>query len=124
MPILRFMPLLLLAASTAATAQSMNADAFLTRATALMARGPLALFSSDYRLLKREGEAARAALKLERKALVATGRPTFYCPPAKGSLSSTELIGGLKSIPLAERRAIDMKAAMRAVLARKYPCKA
>lgn len=123
MPFLRFVPLLLLVASTAASAQSMNADVFLTKANGLMAKGPLALLSSDYRLLKREGEAAGAALKVERKALIAAGKPTAYCPPAKGSLSSDELIGGLKAIPVVERRSMDMKAAMRAVLARKYPCR-
>lgn len=115
--------LVLLAVPGAASAQSMNADLFLTKANALMAKGPLALFSGDYRLLKKEGEAAGAALRLERKALLAAGKPTPYCPPAaKGSLSSDELIGGIKAIPAAERRSMDTKTAMRRVLAHKYPC--
>ena len=121
--ILRFAPVLLLVAAVPATAQSMSADLFLTKANRLMARGPLALLSSDYRLLKREGEAAGAALKAERKALVAAGKPTAFCPPVKGSLSADELIAGLTAIPTAQRRAMDMKAGMRIVMAHKYPCR-
>ena len=82
----------------------------------------MALFTSEYRLLKREAEGAGAQLKAENAALVKAGKPTPYCPPKKGSLGSTELLGGFRAIPAADRPRTSVKDGMRIYLARKWPC--
>jgi hypothetical protein len=100
----------------------MDVATFLARADKLQKKGPVALFTSEYRLLKREAEAAGAQLKAENRALVKAGRPTPYCPPKKGSLGSSELLSGFRAIPAADRPHTSVKAGMRIYLAKKWPC--
>lgn len=102
----------------------MSVQTFLIKADALQRKGPFALFSSDYRLLKHEAENAGDELKAERKALVKAGKPTPFCPPKNGDLGKSELLAAFRSIPAGERSRISVKAAMRAHLARKWPCPA
>ena len=110
------------AALATATAQAMPAATFLAKADGLMAKGPLALFSSDVGLLKTEGAHAAAELKAERLALVAQHKPTAYCPPVKSAISSDELIKSLRRFPPADLAKMQFKDAFRQVLAQKYPC--
>ena len=104
------------------TALAIPATTFLAKADALLARGPMALFSSDVGLLKTETAHAGAELKAERLALVAQHKPTAYCPPAKSAISSDELIKALHRIPPADLAKMQFKDAFRQVLAQKYPC--
>ena len=104
------------------TALAIPAATFLAKADALLARGPMALFSSDVGLLKTETAHAGAELKAERLALVAQHKPTAYCPPAKSAISSDELIKALHRIPPADLAKMQFKDAFRQVLAQKYPC--
>ena len=104
------------------TALAIPAATFLAKADALLARGPMALFSSDVGLLKTETAHAGAELKAERLALVAHHKPTAYCPPAKSAISSDELIKALHRIPPADLAKMQFKDAFRQVLAQKYPC--
>ena len=106
----------------AASAQAMPATTFLAKADALMAKGPLALFSSDVGLLKKEATQAGGELKAERMALLAQHRPTAYCPPAKSGIQSDELIASLRRIPAPELARMQFKDAFRHILAQKYPC--
>ena len=106
----------------AAPAMAMPATTFLAKADALMAKGPMALFSKDVGLLKAEVERAGKELKAERLALVAQRKPTAYCPPAKSSINSDELIKGLHRIPAADLARMQYKDAMRRILEQKYPC--
>ena len=101
----------------------MDVATFLARAEKLQKKGPLALFTSEYRLLKREAESAGDQLKAEREALVRAGKPTPYCPPRKGSLSSSELLNGFRAIPAADRPRTSVKDGMRIYLAKKWPCR-
>ena len=102
----------------------MDVATFLAKADALQKKGPMALFSGDYRRLKREAEGAGAQLKAENAALVKAGKPTPYCPPKKGSLGSTELLNGFRAIPAADRPRMTVKDGMRTYLAKKWPCRA
>ena len=111
-----------LVALAASPAMAMPAATFLAKADALMAKGPLALFSSDVGLLKTEAAHAGAELKAERLALLAQHKPTAYCPPAKSSISSDELIKSMHRIPAPELAKMQFKDAMRRVLEQKYPC--
>lgn len=122
---LRYVMLAALAVScsTAALAQTMNAEAFHLRAKKLMAKGPFAIFSKgEIGALMKEGQASGKAAAARNKALVAAGKPPRYCAPAKAKMSSDEYMAGLGAIPQAERRRIDMTEATTRIMARKYPC--
>jgi len=77
----RIAALLLLTLSGAASAQSMNADAFYKRAIALKAKGPLALVSGDFKPMMREAKATGLHVRSTRLATVKAGKQPRYCPP-------------------------------------------
>ena len=108
----------------AARAQSMPVSTFLAKADALQSKGPLALMSSDLGLLKREVRAAGKSLRDERLALVAAGRKPAYCPPAKSSMNSDELLAAMRAISPAERPRTDVRSALKLLMIKKYPCPA
>ena len=99
----------------------MNVAAFLAKADALRAKGPMALFSSDYKLLKSEGEAAGADYRARLNAERAAGRPSS-CPPKGTKVSSDKLLTFLRTYPEAHRPRTSMKQAIGDFFARNYPC--
>jgi hypothetical protein len=103
--------------------QAMNVAVFLQKAEALQKKGMRAMFSSDLGLLKGEIRTASAALKAEREAAQRAGRPSAYCPPARASLNSNELLAHFRAIPVAQRPRTEVRDALRGLLARKYPCR-
>ncbi|HEY8591934.1 MAG TPA: hypothetical protein VIL42_03610 [Sphingomicrobium sp.] len=115
---------LLIAAPASAWAQSMNAEAFHQRATALQKKGALALFSmGEVKKLMAEGQAAGKRAAQARRAALAAGEKPRFCPPAgKGKMDDNEFMTRLSAIPKAERARIDMTEAVNRILARKYPC--
>ena len=102
---------------------AMNVAVFLQKAEALEKKGMTAMFSSDLRLLKGEIRTASAQLKAEREAAKRAGRPSAYCPPAKASLNSNELMAHFRAIPPAQRARTEVRDGLRSLLARKYPCR-
>jgi hypothetical protein len=114
---------LLLAVVPLGGAQAMDVATFLAKADALKKKGMMALMSSDYKLLKKEIETHSLALRSERLAAERAGRKPAYCPPAKSGLNSDELLAAFRSIPAAQRPRTDVKDALRALLARKFPCR-
>lgn len=105
--------------------QAMPAGEFLTKAEALSSRGPFALLSSDYSVLKDATMAAGMALKKERLAAVAVHQRPAYCPPAgKGGMDADELMNAIRAMPPALRAKTDLKDALRSMLMHKYPCPA
>lgn len=108
-----------------ASAQAMPAGEFLAKADALRAKGPFALLSGDYRLLKDAWIAASAQLRQDRLAALEAHKPPAYCPSAgKESMDADELIGTIRSMPPALRAKSELKDAMRVLLIRKHPCPA
>ena len=107
----------------AAPASAMDVATFLAKADALQATGPMALFSGDLKLLKAEGTAAGNSIKSERLARTAARQTPEYCPPTPSSMSSDELIAAMRTIPAAQRGQTTVRAAMKAMLIRKYPCR-
>lgn len=112
-----------LAVPAAAAPGDMDAQTFLTKAEKLEKKGPLALFSGDLKVLKREAEAAaktyRARIAADRKA----GRTPHSCPPAgKQAMGSDELLGHLRSYPAARRSSVSMKVAFADLMKKRYPC--
>ena len=122
------MKLKLLAASLLAIvplggAHAMDVATFLARADAVQKKGMMALMSSDYKLLRKEIVTHSQALRAERLAAERAGRKPAYCPPAKSGLNSSEIVAAFRSIPAAQRSRTDVKDALRALLARKFPCR-
>jgi hypothetical protein len=113
-------------AATPALAQSMNAELFHKRATALRKKGPLALFSrGEINKLTAEGNAAGRFARDARRADIAAGRKPRFCPPGdKVQMSSDEFMTRLSAIPRSERARIDMGEATIRILAAKVPCPA
>lgn len=116
----------LLLVPAAASAQSMNAEQFHRRATALQKKGAMAIFSrGEIKTLMSEGKAAGERARAQRLAAVKAGGKLRYCPPpGPGSMNSDEFIKRLGAIPQAQRARIDMTEATNRILAGKYPCKA
>lgn len=114
----------LVAVSPVTAAGAQDVARFMVRVDKLLARGPLALFSRDFRRLKREIEADGDALKKEFARAKAAGRPTNFCPPAKGKprVGKHEYLAALRAVPVTERTLTDTKDVLRTVLERKYPC--
>jgi hypothetical protein len=112
----------MLAAMPFAAADAMNVAVFLEKADVLEKKGMMALFSSDYKILKGEVQTASGELRSERIAAQKAGRTPAYCPPEKGGLTPKELLTQLRTIPAAQRARVELKDGLRAVLARKYPC--
>jgi hypothetical protein len=108
----------------ASAAQAMDVATFLAKAEALQGKGMLALFSSDIGLLKREIATDVKALVEEARTAASAGRPHSFCPqPGKMALNSDEILATMLTVPAAERPRTDVRQPLRALLARKYPCR-
>ena len=109
---------------SAVCAQSMNAETFYKRATALQKKGALAIFSrGEIKTLMHEGQAAGKKASELRRTDVAAGRKPRFCPPApKVGMNSDEFMKRLGAIPAGERTRIDMTEASNRIMAAKYPC--
>lgn len=104
-------------------ASAMPVSTFLAKAEALKAKGPLALFSSDLKLLMRQVKADAAVLAAENKAAEAARRQKAYCTPAAGvTMNEKDVLAAMQAVPAPERPTTETKAALRAHLARRYPC--
>lgn len=125
-PILLASALTLAALPTVAAAQSMSAEVFHKRASALAKKGPMALFSrGEIKALMTEGQAAgQRARDIRLATLKAGGKPRSCPPEGKQSMSTDEFMRRLSAIPQAERARIDMTEAMIRISAQKFPCKA
>lgn len=109
-----------------AVAQSMNAEAFYQRATALQKKGMMAVFSGgEIKALMHEGQAAGASARKQRQTALASGqKPRFCPPPGVVKINSEEFMNRLSAIPARERAHIDMTEATTRILAVKFPCRA
>ena len=115
----------LLLVSAPVSAQSMNAETFYQRASALQKKGVLALLSGDLTSLLTEGKAAGAKAREQRLAALAAGHKPRFCPPSQPmSMDSDEFMNRMAQIPAAERSRIDMTEATTRILAAKFPCRA
>jgi len=106
-----------------ASAQSMNAETYYKRANALIAKGPLAMFSrGEIKALLAEAKNAGKAAHDQRIASIAAGKPQRACPPAKASMGSDEFMKRLGAIPQPERGRITMTEAMTRITIARFPC--
>ena len=108
-----------------AAASAMPVSTFLAKAEALKKKGPMALFSGDLKLLTGQVKKDAAGLGAENKAAAAAQRPKAYCTPASGAkIGQKEVTEAMQSVPTPQRANTDTKEALRAWLARRYPCPA
>lgn len=113
----------LFAASPAhAAGGEMSVAAFLAKADALKAKGPMALFSPDIKVLQQEGQAAGLAYKAQLDAERSQGRPSS-CPPKGVKISSDQVLTHLRSYPADLRPRTTMRAAIGDMFKRSWPCR-
>ena len=120
--ILALFACLALAAPVLAAPGDMNVATFLAKADALKAKGVTAMFSSDLKLLRTEGQAAGANYKVRLNAERATGKPSS-CPPKGTKVDSDKLLAFLRTYPEPVRPRVSMKQAMADYFIRTYPCR-
>jgi hypothetical protein len=107
----------------ASPAAAMPLSTFLAKIDSLVRAGPAAAATSDAQLIKKELEDDAAALHDERVAAAKAGKSAAYCPaPQSGPPSLEEIVGGLKQVPEAERSKTEVRDALRAYLAKRFPC--
>jgi hypothetical protein len=114
----------LLAAFPLASGSAMPVSTFLEKADRLEKKGPLALFSGDLKLLTNQVKADFASLRTDRLAAKAAGKPTAWCPPEKVAMSDKDVMAAMRAVAPAERAQTATRGALRAMLIRKFPCKA
>jgi hypothetical protein len=115
--------LLVAAPATALQAQAMPVSTFLAKADALKKKGPLALFSGDMKILKREINGSAKAYGAEIGAAKKAKNPQHSCPPKSIKLSPDDILGHFNSIPPAQRN-MSVKAAFYGMMKKRYPCPA
>lgn len=113
---------LLIALAAAAPAGATDVATFLGKVEAVKSKGVAAMFSSDLKRLMSEIGTSMKSLKEERLAALAARRRPAYCPDGKAELSRQELFAAMEAVPPAARPKVQVKDALRAGLARKYPC--
>jgi hypothetical protein len=105
-----------------AAAPAMTVGRFVAIAEGLEAKGMAAVFSSDIKLLKAEFMQAGKALKAERTAAIKAGRKPAFCPPKEARLNSKELLAHFRAVPPSQRDSVEVREALRDLMARKFPC--
>ncbi len=113
-----FLALVMPAASSAMPVQT-----FLVKAEALQTKGFAAMFSSDLKLLMNVMKSDAAALRAEREAATAAGKPAAYCPPGPVKLTNKDVMQAMQAVPAAERSRTDSRDALRTYLNSLYPCR-
>lgn len=107
------------------SAQTMNAEQYHRRATALQSKGMMAIFSGgEIKALTGEAQAAGKRASENRKAALKAGQPPRFCPP-EGSfrMNDKEFMASLSALPAPDRARIDMTEAMTRIFATKFPCR-
>jgi hypothetical protein len=113
---------LLAAVPALAAPGDMSVATFLAKADALRAKGAMALFSSDYKLLQSEGRAAGQAYRVRLAGEQSQGKPSS-CPPKPAPVGSDTLLAHLRSYPAEHRGHIPMRTAMADLFIKTWPCR-
>lgn len=100
----------------------MTVAAFLDKAEKLEAKGAMALFSSDLKILKSEMASAGMSYRSRIDGDKAAGRKPHSCPPEKIAMKSDDLMKDLKAIPPERRTTLPVRDAFVEMMKKKYPC--
>lgn len=109
------------AVTLSAPAAAMDVATFIAKGEALQAKGMLAMFSSDLKVVREEAKEASRLYQLDKQARAKAGLPPISCPPPGAKLGAMEFFDELKKMPAAER-GMPMKDGMAWVSRRKFPC--
>jgi hypothetical protein len=120
----KFLTLGIASALFASPAAAMDVATFLRYADALERMGVRAPFASEGPLVMNELNDSNRALRAERVAAQAAGRRPGYCPETHARAGPQEVVAALRRIPPARRPGIEVRDALRAFYARRYPCPA
>ena len=101
---------------------AMTVGEFLAKANGLKAKGPMAVFSGDLGILRREMTGVAQQLKAEGEQRRAAGLPPRACPPKGVKMGPTELMSAMNAIPPAER-GISLKDGFVRAMATRFPCR-
>jgi hypothetical protein len=105
-------------------AQAMDVATFLAKIDALEKKGMLAMLSSDYREVKGESESVLRQITADARAAKAAHAPPIVCPPGGvAKTDSNEVVAYFRAMPPDQRAHTQVKDALLALLARKYPCR-
>ena len=107
----------------AVPASAMTVAEFMGKVASLKAKGPMALFSSDIGVLKREGMAAGESIKRDQETAQAAGKPAPTCVPKGSKLGQSELLNYFEKMPAAQQRALSVKQGMVGLIRQKWPCR-
>jgi|KBSMisStaDraftv2_1062788.scaffolds.fasta_scaffold91987_3 hypothetical protein len=110
-------------ASIATEAGAMPVSTFLLEVESLDPDSAAGKLTSQVSELKNELQRDAAELRAERLAASAAGKTPAYCPPDSAHQpGADEIIGALEEIPKDDRPNVEVKDAIRAYLAYRFPC--
>jgi hypothetical protein len=110
-------------AAVSAPASAMPVSTFLAKMDQLAKEGAMATATSDAALLKKELQGDAAALRAERMADTAAGKTPAYCPDSNAPQPTLDdIVAALKTVPEAQRGRTEVKDALRAFMAKRFPC--
>ena len=112
-----------LALPAAAKDGDMPLPTFLEKASSLESRGPLALFSSDLKLLEKEVKGSAADYRAQLEGDAKAGRRPDACPPKGMAISSDELLAHFRSIPASRRQRMTVADGFRHFIRTRHPCR-
>lgn len=116
--------LILLTIALPSAAQAMDVATFLAKIDALEKKGMFAMLSSDYRQVKNESDSVLAQIAADARAAKAAHKPPIVCPPGGvAKTDSNEVVAYFRAMPPDQRARTQVKDALLALLARKYPCR-
>lgn len=123
---MRLAPLLLAALGLAgapllADPGPISVASFLAKADALMAKGPMALFSPDVKLLRGEAEAAIQLYKQRLHGEKAAGQPSS-CPPERITFRQSQMLSHLRQYPATVRPVTSLRSAIADLVIKTWPC--
>ena len=101
----------------------MSVAVFMAKVEALRAQGAMALFSSDYGVLKAEVTGSAQAFRRQIKAEAASGKPSA-CPPERAALTSDDILAHMRLYPVATRSRIPVSDAVADLFRKRFPCPA
>ena len=114
---------IVLALPVAAKDGDMPLPTFLEKASSLESRGPLALFSSDLKLLEKEVKGSAADYRAQLESDAKAGRRSDACPPKGMAISSDELLAHFRSIPTSRRQRMTVADGFRHFIRTRHPCR-
>ena len=102
----------------------MSVATFLEKAEKLEKRGVTAMFSGDFKLLKREVEGSAETYRARIESDRAASRSPHSCPPTKGGvkLGADELLAHFRSYPAARRSSTSVRSAFFDLMKKRFPC--